>query len=116
MSAGFKLDDTVFWGSNGAIEAYLEALAEQATLHLGRLHPVARHFRSERECFFTGAVVDLAPIAEDIAARARLLELFDLATDPLLGTGTFSEAGRLWVRDVIGDLRRRLSDSAAPSS
>ncbi len=116
MSAGFRLDDTVFWGSNGAIEAYLEALAEQATLHLGRPHPVAEHFRSERECLFTGAVVDLSPIAVDITSRARLLELFDLATEQLLGTGTFTEAGRTWVRDVIGDLRRHLSDSAATSS
>jgi hypothetical protein len=113
MSAGFKLDDTLFWGTNGAIEAYLEALAPLAESHLGKDHPITEFFHGEQAMFFTGVVVDLSPLAADAATCGRLLRLFDLATEQLLGAGSFTESGKLWVREVIGDLRARLSRASA---
>lgn len=43
MSAGFKVVDEVFWGTNGAVEAYVEALAGQATTWLGSDYPITGH-------------------------------------------------------------------------
>jgi len=69
MSAGFKVADEVFWGTNGAVEAYAEALAAQATAQLGSDHPLAVHFREEREAFYGGKFLFLDEWLTDAADR-----------------------------------------------
>jgi hypothetical protein len=55
MSAGFKVGDDVLWGTNGAVETYVESLAAQATAQFGPDDPLAAFFRHERESFFMGS-------------------------------------------------------------
>ena len=35
MSAGFKVAGDVFWGTNGAVKAYVEAMAADAAARFG---------------------------------------------------------------------------------
>jgi hypothetical protein len=109
MSAGFEVDDEVFWGTNGAIETYLEALAAQATARFGPDDPLATFFREERDDFFGGKVVFLDEWLGDTTGRGRFLEVLDAATERLLEDGAFTEYGREWVASVVGQLRARVA-------
>jgi hypothetical protein len=77
MSAGFKIDGEVVWGTNGAIEAYAEVIAEQSAGRFRPDHPWTVFFRGERESFFPGKVVFLDAQATDAESRAELIELLD---------------------------------------
>jgi hypothetical protein len=116
MSAGFKVADEVFWGTNGAVEAYVEALATQAAARFGPDDALAAFFREERERFFTGKVVFLDELLAGPAVRGRFLEVLDAATEQLLQEGVFTEYGREWVESVMERLRGRIAgDSPAES-
>ncbi len=110
MSAGFAISEQVFWGTNGAIEAYLGCLHRQARARLGAEHPVTDYFREALEGFFMGVVVKLDPIAEERAEREVLEALFEAATRELLEGDTFSEFGRQWVGSTVQALRARLRE------
>jgi hypothetical protein len=109
MSAGFKVADEVFWGTNGAVEAYAEALAVQAAARLGPDHPLSIHFREERDGFYGGKILFLDEWLADAAGRERFLELLDAATEQLLREGAFTEYGLEWVGSVVADLRARIA-------
>ena len=49
MSAAFDFRDEVFWGSNGSIEVYLEALGDEAAARFGAADPLATFCRWKRE-------------------------------------------------------------------
>ena len=108
MSAGFKLRDKIFWGTNGSIEVYVAAMAEQASLLFGHDAAIAAFFRGKLACFFSGTVITLDPMLDGIGARERFLVVLDAATQDLDQKDTFSEIGREWVHDTIGELRRHI--------
>lgn len=109
MSAGFKVAGEVFWGTNGAVEAYLEALTAQAVARFGPDDALAAFFRDEREGFFMGKVVFLDEILGGTGVRGRFVEVLDAATEQLLRDGTFTEYGQEWVRSVVAHLRSRIA-------
>ncbi len=110
MSAGFKVAGKVFWGTNGAVEAYLEALAAQAAARLGPDDRLADFLRDERAGFFSGKVVLLDECVADVAGRERLLALLDAATDQLYPE--FTGYGREWMQTVVAALRARVAGAA----
>jgi hypothetical protein len=110
MSAGFKVDNEVYWGTNGAVEAYAEALAAQATNRLGPDHPLSVYFREEFEGFYGGKILFLDEWLTDSADRERFLELLDAATNQLLQDEVFTDYGRNWVASVVADLRVRIAN------
>lgn len=109
MSAGFKVVDEVFWGTNGAVEAYVEALATEAAERFGADSPLAIFFKEEQENFFTGAVVVLDSLLEDVTERQCFVDVLDAATARLLRGDTFTDHGRKWVASVIPVLRGRVA-------
>lgn len=109
MSAGFEVAREVFWGTNGAVEAYVEALAELASGWLGPDAPLAAFLRDERDGFFSGKVVFLDEWVADARGRGQFLELLDAATERLLREGAFTEYGREWVGSVVAALRARIA-------
>lgn len=112
MSAGFKVADEVFWGTNGAIEAYVEAMAAEAAGQFGPDDPLTVFFHQEREQFFTGKVVFLDEWAVELDSRQRLLELLDAATKRLLHSDMLTGYGREWVSVVIAELRDSILHNA----
>ncbi|MBY0230875.1 MAG: hypothetical protein K2W96_16440 [Gemmataceae bacterium] len=106
MSAGFEVGGEVSWGTNGAVEAYLEAMAEEAAARSGPADPLAAFLREEREAFSMGKVVFLDDWLGDAAARARFVELLDAATNRL--RDGFTDYGREWMATVVRDLRERI--------
>src|ERR1700761_6943418 len=100
MSATFKFDGEMFYGTNGAVEAYIEALATLATDRFGPDDPLAKFLRDERDAFTMGKLVFLDPWLKDLPVRKRFLELLDAATKQLLEEGIFTESGQQWVSSV----------------
>ncbi len=115
MGAGFDFAAQVHWGTNGAIEAYLEALAQIAAERFGADDRLAAAFGEERDGFFTGKVVFLDDILTEAGDQGRFIGLLDAATDKLLQEQVFTDHGREWVATVIRALRGRLvqADPAA---
>lgn len=110
MSAGFCVDDEVYWGTNGAVQAYVEALAAQAAVRFGAADPLVVFLRGELEGFFPGKVVFLDEWLGDDTRRRQFVEIVDAATDQLLGEGGFTEYGRAWVQEVmVSQFRARLA-------
>ena len=109
MSAGFKVAGEFFWGTNGAVEAYVEALAGLAAARFGPDDPLSAFFCDERDAFFTGKIVFLDRFLTSPQSRRRLVELFDGATEQLLREGAFSDYGREWVESTMRPLQARLA-------
>ncbi len=109
MSAGFNVADEVFWGTNGAVECYVEALAAQAAARFGPNDALATFFQEEREGFFTGKVVFLDELLGDAAVRVKFLEVLDAATEQLIQEGAFTDYGRDWVGAVVARLRAKIA-------
>lgn len=110
MSAGFCMDDEVFWGTNGAVQAYVETLAAQAAARFGAADPLVVFLRDEWEGFFPGKVVFLDAWLGDDARRTQFVEILDAATDQLLSEGGFTEYGLAWVQSVVvAQFRARLA-------
>ena len=109
MSAGLSIAGEVFWGSNGAVEAYVEALAAEAGARFGPDAPLAAFFRQEREGFFMGKVVFLDHLLEEDAPRQQFLDSFGAATAQLLREGGFSAYGREWAASLGAWLRVKLA-------
>jgi hypothetical protein len=109
MSAGFDLDGEVYWGTNGAVEAYLGALARIAADRFGPDDALAAALRRHREGFFTGMVVDLDESLGRPGDRRRFASLLDAATAELLRGDAFSDLGRTWATTRIGAMRDRLA-------
>lgn len=107
MSAGFKVDGEVFWGTNGAVEEYVIALADVAADRFGPDHPLAAFLADERDGFHMGKVVFLDEWLTDDFDRRRFLGLLDAATERVVGS--FSEYGREWVDTTMADLRDRIA-------
>ncbi|MGL6075849.1 MAG: hypothetical protein ACRC8S_16965 [Fimbriiglobus sp.] len=114
MSAGFKFAGEVYWGTNGAVEAYAEALAAQAAAWLGPDHPLAVHFREEHEGFFSGKILFLDEWLSDAASRERFLQLLDASTVKLLREGAFTQYGLDWVESVVAAMRARVAAVVSP--
>ena len=114
MSAGFKVAGEVFWGTNGAVEEYVGALADLAASRLGPDDRLAAFLTDERDGYHTGKIVFLDRWLADPAGRARFLGLLDAATERLLAAGAFTEYGREWVATEIARLRATIAalDSA----
>jgi hypothetical protein len=108
MSAGFSVAGEVFWGTNGAVEIYLETLAAQAAVRVGPDDPLTAFFREEREGFFMGKVVFLDEWLTDEVRREQFLEILDAATAQILREGGFSGYGREWAASLAKGLRSRL--------
>lgn len=116
MSAAFKVGGDVFWGTNGAVEAYAEALAAQAATRLGPDHPLAVHFREERDGFYGGKFLFLDEWLTDAEGRERFLGLLDAATEQLLRDGAFTEYGREWVATVVAAVRAKIAAGGSPDA
>jgi hypothetical protein len=109
MSAGFAVADEVFWGTNGAVEAYVDCLAALAADQLGPDHPLATFFREQQVGCFPGRVVFLDEVLAAPVARRQFVELLDMATVRLLEDGAFTEYGQAWVSSVVTALRARVA-------
>src|SRR5262245_4242976 len=109
MSAGFKVDGEVFWGTNGAVEDYVIALAVLAEHRLGPNHPLATHLADERDGFHSGKVLYLDKWLVDPVDRRHFLDFLDAATERILREGSFTDAGREWIATTMGDLRERIA-------
>lgn len=114
MSAGFSVGDQVFWGSNGAVESYVEVMAAEAAERLGPDDPLAVFLRDERAQFFMGKVVFLDDWTADISRRRQLVELLDAAIHYLMHLEVFTDHGREWAASVMAELRGRLADEDRP--
>ncbi len=114
MSAGFKIAGEVYWGTNGGVEAFVEALADAAGRRFGPTDPLAAFFREEREAFFTGKVVFLDELLVDAAARARFLEVLKWATQELLRGDELTEYGKEWAAACSAWLESRARGNATP--
>jgi hypothetical protein len=108
MSAGFEVADEIFWGTNGAIEAYVESLGAAAARLYGPEDPLARFLRGQLEGFFPGIVVVLDEHVVGRDACERFLRALDESTQQLLGGETFSDLGREWVATVMVRLRQKV--------
>jgi hypothetical protein len=109
MSAGFKVADEVFWGTNGAVEAYVEAMAALAASQSGPDDLLAAFLAEQRDSFSSGRVLYLDEWLSDAAGRGRFPDLLDAATEQLLLEDTFTEYGREWVATVVAALRARIA-------
>lgn len=109
MTAGFKVEDKVFCGTNGAVEAYVVAMAAQATAQYGADAPLSVFFQDEADGFYDSKLLFLDEWLADAASRERFLGLLDAATEQLLREGVFTEYGREWVGSVIADLRTQIA-------
>ena len=112
MSAGFAVADEVFWGTNGAVEAYVDCLAVLAAERFGPDAPLTAFLREQVEGCFPGRVVFLDEMLADPYGRRQFLELLDAATDRLLREGAFTEYGQVWVSSVIAALRAQVAGEA----
>ena len=109
MSAGFKVAGEVFWGTNGAVEAYVEVMALEAEFRFGPDDPLTLFIRDERDSFSRGKIVFLDEWLRDVPSRVRVLTVLDAATNQLLREGTFTEYGREWVALVVSKLREQIA-------
>ena len=117
MSAGFSIADEIFfWATNGAVEAYVEALAAQAAERLGPDDPLVAFFQGEREEFFDGQGGSPRRVAGRRDGSGSLLEILSAAAEHLLREGGFSEYGREWIVSVTAGLRAKIAqqDSSLP--
>jgi hypothetical protein len=111
MSAGFNFAGHTHWGTNGAIETYLEALSHVVSGRLGADGRLAAALREERDGFYTGAVIYLDDILTEPGDRAQFVQLLDEATDRLVREQVFTEYGREWVATEVRVLRDRLASA-----
>ena len=109
MSSGFKFAGQVDWGSNGAIETYVETLAQLAADRFGPDDRLATALREERKFFYTGKVVFLHEILTGPVDRLRFAGLLDAATDEILRDQTFTDYGCRWIDVTIRRLRDRIA-------
>jgi hypothetical protein len=114
MSAGFKVTGEVFWGTNGAVEAYVEAMAADAAGRLGPDDPLAVYLAEQRDSFASGRVLYVDEFLVDAAGRARFQAVLDAATARLLRDDLFSDYGREWVASVVAALRARIAAAGSP--
>lgn len=112
MSAGFNFRGETYWGTNGAIEIYLEALTDESKARFGMANPMMTFFHQEREEFFMGKIVFLDALLPDADSCQRFIQVFDAATDQIMRTDVFSEYGRLWIKETLGLLRQRIVEGA----
>jgi hypothetical protein len=110
MSAGFKVAGEVFWGTNGAVESYVVAMAADAAARFGPDDPLAAYLAEQRDSFSMGQVLYLDQWLTDAAGRERFLAVLDTTTERLLQSEAFSEYGREWVASVIASLRGGIAE------
>ena len=111
MSAGFDVNGETFWGTNGAVETYVELLSVCASGKLGKEHPISRFFKEERDGFFTGKVVFLDSLLKDSDNRSLLVTLLDDATRQIREEGIFTAYGYEWIDTVVVNLRKQLAST-----
>ncbi len=116
MSAGFKVAGEVFWGTNGAVEAYVEAMASLAADRFGSADPFAAYLVEQRDSFSMGRVLFLDEWLSDAIGRGRFLGLLDAATAQLLQEDACTEYGREWVASVVAELRARVAAGGGPDA
>jgi len=109
MSAGFKIDEEVFWGTNGAIEAYVSQIGATAARLFGPRDALATFFQQQLEGFFPGIVVVLDDHLAGPEACRRFLGALDESTSQLLHDGTFTALGREWVETVMARLHEKVA-------
>lgn len=116
MSAGFKVAGEVFWGTNGAVEAYVEAMAADAAARFGPGDPLAAYLAEQRDSFSMGRVLYLDEWLADAAGRERFLAVLDTASERLLQGDVLSDYGREWVASVLASLRARVAAGGSAES
>jgi hypothetical protein len=55
MSGGFKVSGEVFWGTNGAVEAYVETMAADAAARFGPGDPLSAYLAEQTDSFTSAA-------------------------------------------------------------
>jgi len=111
VSAGFEVAGEVVWGTNGAIEAYLDCLADASAALVGAEDRMTTFFRDERAMFNMGAIVRLDALLGSADAKTRLLAVFDLATTRLQTSGIFSDYGLQWLDASAPQLRTLITNA-----
>jgi hypothetical protein len=112
MTAAFKFRDELFWGTNGAIEGYLEALADRAFGLFGPGDQQGEFFRYERESWSMGKLVALDELLTDRPACKKFLQILDASTEKILQDDVFTDLGKEWIRTTVSALRSRVADAA----
>ena len=109
MSSGFRIAGEVFWGTNGAVEAFVDAIAEVAKRQYGPADSLANFFYRDSDDLFTGRIVDLDDALLDTASREHFLQVFDAATEQLLQSDILTESGKKWLSSTMSDLRNNVA-------
>jgi len=111
VSAGFEVTGEIVWGTNGAIEAYLDCLADASASLVGAEDRMSAFFRDERAMFNMGAIVRLDALLANADARPRLLAVFDLATTQLQASGILTDYGMNWLDASAPQLRKLIASA-----
>ena len=114
MSAGFKVHDKVYWGTNGAVEVCVEAFAAQSAKIHGAENPLSIFFREERDGFYNGNIVFLDDWIADATAKHRFLDVLDLAMHDLLQGTLLTDWGKMWVQTTFRELRESIAEHERP--
>lgn len=105
MSAGFEIDDEVFWGTNGAIEAYVRRIGATAARLFEPQDALATFLHQQLEGFFPGIVGVLNDHLAGPDACRRFLCALDESTSQL----PFTDLGCEWVETVMARQREKVA-------
>lgn len=109
MSAGLSINENTVWGTDGAVEALVDAMHREAAEWLGYDAPLTVFLRNEHETFYMGKVVFLDDWFKDMTSRLELLEVVNAGAEQLVEQGTFSGYGREWISQMVEELQMALS-------
>src|SRR5262245_61475805 len=101
MSAAFSIRDRDYWGTNGAIETYLECMARLAVDTPGTDPVLTAWLAEEGEAFYGGYMVFLDQVLTNERLVFQFVELLDRATAEFLQGGEFTQVGKDWIRETI---------------
>ena len=108
MGAAFKYHGQIVWGTNGSIEHYLDRMLTLSTTEHGAEHPMTRWLSDCRLSFFTGAVVNLDAVLDDLGCQPQFVALLQNVSSEGLDGPLFSDIGKKWIRERIQPFIQRL--------
>jgi hypothetical protein len=97
MPAGLQCRGKIVWGTNGMIEACLDAFEKIACERYGISDEIVSWCRSQRTAFFPGAVVEMDSLVQTDDARRRILSVVLKSFATLKKDFSLTDVGKAWV-------------------